>query len=112
MSPLRGSSAGPVVELDGARTPGLLTTRYRQPHAEFDPPGPRLDTRDGRVRKRREAGPGARLSKSASLSPVGYQEPLDGQPPLPDVEQVRTAAPPAVFLIVKTFPDFEVVAIV
>ena len=57
---------------------------------------------------RRAAWP---ASREMQVCFVGYQEPLEGQPPLPVTLQVRTAAPPFVFVIVKTVPDFDVVAI-
>jgi hypothetical protein len=43
---------------------------------------------------------------------AGYHWPPVGQPPLPAVVQVRAAAPPFVFVIVKTLVDLAVVAIV
>jgi hypothetical protein len=42
--------------------------------------------------ERDEAGPGARLVMRLRIV-VGYQEPLDGQAPLPLVSQVRCVAP-------------------
>ena len=54
----------------------------------------------------------ARLSGECRFPVASYQEPLEGQPPLPSESHVRTAAPPPVFVIVNTLVDFDVVVIV
>ena len=59
-----------------------------------------------RTPERRRAGPKARPVAPIRLA-CAYHLPPDGQPPLPSVVQVR-AVLVAVFVIVKTFPDFEV----
>ena len=51
----------------------------------------------------------ARLTSESVLlwEAVAYQLPLDGQAPVFTVVQVRTGAPPAVFVMMKSLPDFE-----
>lgn len=69
-------------------------------------PEPCVSSGSARGPKRREAGPKARLSALRRWS-WDYQLPLEGQPPSPVVVQVRIGAPPPVFWMVKSLPDFE-----
>jgi hypothetical protein len=59
------------------------------------------------VAKRSEAGPEARLVRQADDS-VDYQVPLCGQPPWPELEQVRVSVPAVVsFVMTKFVLDFD-----
>jgi hypothetical protein len=60
-----------------------------------------------------EAGPKARLvERAVGVDAADYQLPDAGQEPEPTVVQERLTAPPPVFVIVKTLPDFDLALIV
>jgi hypothetical protein len=52
------------------------------------------------------AGPWAR-PQLGSIEPSSYQWPVESQPPLFALLQVRVTGPPFTFVMVKSVPDFE-----